>query len=79
MLIISGEWLPEADGSWGAEVEWWPLEGWASALAADLFSVQWETRHGAATALRELLKSHGSGAGKERGSTSEQVIIFFYR
>ncbi|XP_077293659.1 histone acetyltransferase 1 isoform X2 [Arctopsyche grandis] len=72
-IPLYGEWLPEADGSWGTEVEWWPLEGWASALAADLFSVQWETRHGAATALRELLKSHGSGAGKERASTSEQM------
>lgn len=53
------------------------MEGWASALAADLFSVQWETRHGAATALRELLKSHGHDAGKEKGSSLEEVSQMF--
>lgn len=30
----------------------------------DLFSPRWETRHGSATALRELFKTHASGGGK---------------
>ena len=31
---------------------------------ADLFHPAWEKRHGAATALREIVKLHGKGAGK---------------
>jgi aspartate ammonia-lyase len=34
----------------------------------------WEVRHGAATALREVLKVHGSGAGKSLNMTEKEVI-----
>jgi TATA-binding protein-associated factor len=34
----------------------------------------WEVRHGAATALREVLKVHGSGAGKALNMTEKEVI-----
>lgn len=71
--FFAGEWVPDVDGSWGPEALWWPLEGWAGALAGELFSSQWEARHGAATALRDLLKCQGKGAGKERGTSAKQV------
>ena len=37
-----------------------PLGRFCNYLAADLFHSSWEVRHGAATALREILKQHGS-------------------
>jgi len=33
-------------------------------------SANWETRHGSGIGLREILKKHGSGAGKTIGQTS---------
>lgn len=42
----------------------WPLEWFCDQLSQDLFSSSWEVRHGAATALREVLAVHGNGAGK---------------
>jgi TATA-binding protein-associated factor len=36
-------------------------------LSFDLFSHRWETRHGAAIGLREVLKVHGKGYGKVVG------------
>lgn len=42
----------------------WPFEWFAEELMSDLFAPQWETRHGAATALRELIKLQGQCAGK---------------
>ncbi len=34
------------------------------------FSSSWEERHGAATALREILLVHGNSAGFSKGQTS---------
>ncbi|KAI9209494.1 uncharacterized protein BJ171DRAFT_487176 [Polychytrium aggregatum] len=48
------------DGS----VDEWPFEGLCEQLLLDLFSPTWEVRHGAAIGLREIIKNHGSGAGK---------------
>ena len=45
-------------------IEEWPFEGLCEQLCLDLFSPYWEVRHGASLALKELLKSQGSGAGK---------------
>jgi TATA-binding protein-associated factor len=42
----------------------WPFEGLCEQLCLDLFSPYWEIRHGAALGLREVLKTHGAGAGK---------------
>ena len=42
----------------------------------DLFSSAWETRHGAATGLREVIKLHGRGAGKSMDTPSDQVLQF---
>ncbi|XP_076043200.1 histone acetyltransferase 1 isoform X2 [Oratosquilla oratoria] len=53
--------------------EEWPLEEFCDALCTDLFSPSWETRHGAGTALREIVKTHACGAGKYMGATLEQM------
>ncbi|KAJ3416125.1 btaf1 RNA polymerase II, B-TFIID transcription factor-associated, 170kDa [Chytridiales sp. JEL 0842] len=45
----------------------WPFEGLCEQLCLDLFSPYWEIRHGAALGLREVLKTHGGGAGKILG------------
>ncbi|KAJ8949069.1 hypothetical protein NQ318_016971 [Aromia moschata] len=50
----------------------WPLEWFCDQLSQDLFSSSWETRHGAATALREVLSVHGSGAGKATYLSADQ-------
>lgn len=42
----------------------WPFEGLCEQLCMDLFSPQWEIRHGAAIGLCDIMKIHGSGAGK---------------
>eukprot|EP01125_Pyxidicula_operculata_P015647 TRINITY_DN5335_c0_g1_i4.p1 TRINITY_DN5335_c0_g1~~TRINITY_DN5335_c0_g1_i4.p1 ORF type:complete len:1864 (-),score=455.04 TRINITY_DN5335_c0_g1_i4:12-5603(-) len=42
----------------------WPFKIFASVLMNDLFNANWETRHGAATGLRAILKHHAKGAGR---------------
>uniref|UniRef100_A0A8W7P0R9 TATA-binding protein-associated factor 172 n=1 Tax=Anopheles coluzzii TaxID=1518534 RepID=A0A8W7P0R9_ANOCL len=59
----TGEAVPDLTGAWVDAVDW-PLDSFCSKLFLDLFSPRWETRHGSATALRELLKSHADGGGK---------------
>ncbi|CAB4066569.1 BTAF1 [Lepeophtheirus salmonis] len=41
-----------------------PLQPFIQIMFKDLFHESWEIRHGAATALREVLKYHGSSGGK---------------
>ena len=53
----------------GAE---WPYERLCDFLNIDLFDPQWETRHGAAMALREIARVHGGGAGRQRGKSRVQ-------
>lgn len=55
--------VPDATGTWNDTNEW-PFETFCSKLYIDLLSPRWETRHGAATALRELINSHADTAGK---------------
>ncbi|XP_060522113.1 TATA-binding protein-associated factor 172 [Cylas formicarius] len=50
----------------------WPLEWFCDQLSQDLFSSSWETRHGAATALREVMSVHGKGAGRATYLSPEQ-------
>lgn len=52
----------------------WPLSGWVDVLINDLFSPCWEIRHGAATALREVIKLHGKCGGKEANLLSTEVL-----
>ncbi|XP_060802750.1 TATA-binding protein-associated factor 172 [Amyelois transitella] len=65
--------VPDCSGTW-AECSRWPLEGWCGALQAQLFVPSWEARHGAASALRQLLKAKvASGAGMTSHMTREQM------
>lgn len=43
----------------------WVWDGMAKILEVDLFSPAWEVRHGAAMALRELLKLQGKYGGMQ--------------
>ncbi|XP_011642217.1 TATA-binding protein-associated factor 172 isoform X1 [Pogonomyrmex barbatus] len=65
--------VPDSTGCWPDSIVNWPLESFAESLCQDLFSQKWEVRHGAATALRELIKLHGKGAGKSRDQTLEEM------
>nr|XP_026499034.1 TATA-binding protein-associated factor 172 [Vanessa tameamea] len=65
--------VPRRDGSWGEGARY-PLEAWCSALQAQLFSAAWEARHGAAGALRELLRARiAASAGQRAGMTVQQM------
>ena len=50
----------------------WPYERLCEFLKVDLFDPQWETRHGAAMGLREVVRVHGAGAGRRRGKTRRE-------
>lgn len=64
--------VPDPTGNWIDATDW-PLEAFCTKLFIDLFSARWETRHGSAVALRELMKCHISGGGKSvHMSTNEQ-------
>jgi len=51
----------------------WPFKDFINTLLKDLFNTKWEIRHGAATAIREIIKHHGRGAGKACNLPSDQV------
>lgn len=70
--------VPDGTGSWEYTTEW-PLESFCSRLYLDLFSPRWETRHGAATALRELLRSHSGGGGKVAGMSTAEMQLAHHR
>ncbi|XP_050083942.1 TATA-binding protein-associated factor 172 [Anopheles aquasalis] len=70
----SGEAVPDLTGAWVDAIDW-PLEAFCSRLFLDLFSPRWETRHGSATALRELLKTHSQGAGKSVGMSKSEMDL----
>jgi TATA-binding protein-associated factor len=57
-----------------AEVEGleWPFEKLCDILSIDVFDQNWEIRHGAAMALREIVRSHGAGAGRSRGKSRSE-------
>ena len=50
----------------------WPLRSFYDQLVSDIFSPRWERRHGAASALRELIKKHGDSGGREQGVCQEE-------
>ena len=53
----------------------WPLEKFCKFLIQDLKSSAWEERHGAATALREVLIYHGKSGGIKTG---QQIMYDFF-
>lgn len=63
---------PIPDGQEWIDAVDWPLESFCTKLFIDLFSVRWETRHGSAVALRELMKTHISGGGKSVNMSDEE-------
>ncbi|GAA6038936.1 hypothetical protein JCM8097_000582 [Rhodosporidiobolus ruineniae] len=50
----------------------WPWRITVERLAVGLLSSSWESRHGAALGLREVLRLQGSGGGKLEGLTAEE-------
>uniref|UniRef100_A0A182M311 TATA-binding protein-associated factor 172 n=1 Tax=Anopheles culicifacies TaxID=139723 RepID=A0A182M311_9DIPT len=68
----TGEAVPDLTGAW-VDASDWPLDSFCSKLFLDLFSPRWETRHGSATALRELLKTHSDGGGKSVYMTKQEM------
>ncbi|KAE8132092.1 hypothetical protein BDV38DRAFT_225080 [Aspergillus pseudotamarii] len=50
----------------------WPYEPMCDFLMVDLFDPNWEVRHGAAMALREVIRVQGAGAGRLRGKSRSQ-------
>lgn len=50
----------------------WPFERLCEFLSVDLFDPKWEIRHGAAMGLREILRVHGAGAGREAGKSRKE-------
>ncbi|GAM84765.1 hypothetical protein ANO11243_027660 [Dothideomycetidae sp. 11243] len=50
----------------------WPFERLCEFLTVDLFDPQWEIRHGAAMGLREIVRTHGAGAGRLLGKSKVQ-------
>lgn len=47
----------------------WPFEQMCDFLMVDLFDPNWEVRHGAAMAIREVIRVQGAGAGRVRGKS----------
>lgn len=50
----------------------WQFQGVYELLLNDLFDEKWEVRHGSALGLRELMKSHGTGAGRVMNKSREE-------
>lgn len=50
----------------------WPFERLCEFLKIDMFDPSWETRHGAAMGLREIVRVHGAGAGRCRGKSRSE-------
>ncbi|KAF8628445.1 hypothetical protein AX15_003960 [Amanita polypyramis BW_CC] len=57
------------------ELGCWIWDGVVKLLEVDLFSVAWEVRHGAAIALRELIKVQGKYGGMKDGTIWEENVI----
>ncbi|CAI7637185.1 unnamed protein product [Penicillium manginii] len=50
----------------------WPLECMCEFLTVDIFDSNWEVRHGAAMALREVVRVQGTAAGRVEGKSREE-------
>lgn len=47
----------------------WPFERMCEFMTVDIFDPNWEIRHGAAMGLREVIRVHGAGAGRQFGKS----------
>ncbi|XP_054706279.1 TATA-binding protein-associated factor 172-like [Uloborus diversus] len=61
-----------SDSLW-EESKQWPFESFSDGLVSDLFNPSWGVRHGAATALREIVRIHGRGAGRKVDVPASQM------
>ncbi|KAH9873083.1 hypothetical protein J1614_005480 [Plenodomus biglobosus] len=50
----------------------WPFARVCDYLAVELFDYTWEVRHGAAMGIREILRTHGAGAGRQKGKSRSE-------
>lgn len=73
--VSYSESVPDSTGEWTDATVDWPLESFCSRLYLDLFNPRWEIRHGAATALRELFKTHSAGGGKSIFMTADEMAV----
>ncbi|XP_072029618.1 TATA-binding protein-associated factor 172-like [Amphiura filiformis] len=64
--------VSEDSAIFAEEVGEWPFASFCEQLSNDLFHPSWEVRHGAATGLREVLKTHGKSAGKSAEYANDQ-------
>lgn len=61
-----------AEAAWEAiQAGAWPFQDLCDSLCTDLVSPQWEARHGAAMALREVLRSHACSAAVQAPLSAE--------
>ena len=61
-----------AAAAWDAiQAGGWPFQALCNSLCAALLSPRWEFRHGAATALREVLRTHASSAAVQAPLSAE--------
>lgn len=78
---IVSQWLYTLFNSWVLwtsvicilQDEEWYFESFCELLMNDLFNSSWETRHGAATGLREVIRIHGDSAGLSIDIPLDQV------
>lgn len=73
--FFGNEPTPDLTGAWAENAVDWPLESFCAKMYLDLFSTRWEIRHGSATALRELLKTHIDGGGRSTYMSAEEQVI----
>lgn len=55
------------------QLDEWPFETFCVELCSELFNPSWEIRHGASSALREVVKLHGNSAGKTKDTLVTKV------
>lgn len=53
----------------------WPFRKVCEYLSVEIFDQTWETRHGAAMGIREILRVHGAGAGRRKGTSRAENDI----
>ena len=63
MAALAAETAEEEEEAAEVENGAWPLQRTCESLAFSLFAPRWEERHGAAAALREVLRHHAAYAG----------------
>ncbi|KAK7208345.1 hypothetical protein BZA70DRAFT_273502 [Myxozyma melibiosi] len=71
-VVVEHKVQPNPSAAIQASSQVWPFEGITEILMVDLFDEAWETRHGAAGGLREIIRVHGAGAGRIMGKSREE-------